>query len=873
MLRRRPQFKPITPLGICAAAITPAGIAEVPSTDQSQCNPEVSSNAEGSPLAVLRLRSKFKRITPLGICASAITTPRMSESPSTDQSQCSPDVTSTLVPRLPITSPSCQEDSDAGDRLACAKDVCAPRTSPTSPPLVAASPLARHRRMRVFTLNRGATVYSEDAIVLPDRATSAMSSATSSQCTSPVRSPSKADTTLMNVPGRGALPVSSSITLAEASRRPKRPLRGTPAWSLRYGEFVGSVYEDEAETEIAAGSPKAKQANRALTTATSCGDVCPSDSVYLAKNGRDRRLMKQDALAKARTSRLVARRPAITAFGQSKLQVSVAVQRLTKERPEHMRKLAKSVEMRNGKGGLPTFDTKALAQEEVQKFADKSGVDESEIQHLYTAFTRYDIDDNGYLDGTEARQVLADLGLQPRTREEKIEVHDILCDQDVDGHMKYTFCSFLVLVRVTRDRLLQIQRAECMRLFDEADLDGNASLDADEVKVILTKRLGLGPRSEDETIELNNIFNTCDFSSDGSLCFEEFEEFVQRARAKLLMMRRDEEQTIAKAFQLDNSVVFEFRMDLPLLWDIFNRYDHKSQARIARDDLINVLMDFGLLPGTSPPGDAKLDVVRSAINTYGQAENTFPAFMTILHEARKACKSLMNQELRMQFLKYDFEKDGILSMNEIYRILDDFSMLPRTPEEQQSIVSVIERLDADGSGTFSFQEFEDFVQRLTEHTNFIKREREHKAVFALGYGELQLQVLRSTFNSCSPNCEGNIRQIGLVSAVAGIRDTLQCGHIDDVHIRTVARTAQLAPDRGIDFIEFCQSMRPIMLTKRDDHFLDVRRSTPHDDEGAHSGSYEEQLVDGQEDAVRQFSSCGSSSRRLHKSSTLLSAHG
>merc|ERR1719326_2724789 len=124
----------------------------------------------------------------------------------------------------------------------------------------------------------------------------------------------------------------------------------------------------------------------------------------------------------------------------------------------------------------------------------------------------------------------------------------------------------------------------------------------------------------------------------------------------------------------------------------------------------------------------------------------------------------MIDELRERFHFYDRHHCYELHYNEVYQILADFKMLPKSREEQQGIVSVIERLDTDGSGSFDFDEFQEFFQRLTEQVQMTEREVERQVVLGMGFTEYQLQVLRDVFFSLSPNIQGKIAQIGLVSA-------------------------------------------------------------------------------------------------------------
>lgn len=321
-----------------------------------------------------------------------------------------------------------------------------------------------------------------------------------------------------------------------------------------------------------------------------------------------------------------------------------------------------------------------------------------------------------------------------------------------------------------------------------------------------------------------SMFHYCDHDYDGQHNFEEFQEFVQRSRAKLMTMRREEEITIAKAFLLPPDVVAEFRMDLPLLWEIFNRYDRHvdsphhghSDSKISRADLVGLLIDIGACPARPQPGCEKMKATEAVLDCYAKDETDFPLFLKMVHELRIRGKEVMLDELKERFNFYDKQKDSELCYTEVYQILADFKMLPRSREEQQGIFVVIERLDTDGSGSFNFREFQDFFQRLTEQTQTAEREVERQMVLGMGFTESQLQSLQSVFFGLGPNIQGKIPQIGLVSAVNRTRDILCPSGMEEQVVREITRNAQHAPERGITFQEFVQSLKMVMTKKDDD---------------------------------------------------------
>jgi len=436
-----------------------------------------------------------------------------------------------------------------------------------------------------------------------------------------------------------------------------------------------------------------------------------------------------------------------------------------------------------------------------------------EVQGLYDSFTRYDVDDSGYLDRNEIRQVLCDLGLQPRGSEEKVEVHEILCDADREGLRHYDFNDFVAIVQTVREKLRMMQLGELLIIYEEADKDDSKSLTMEEVFTVFDKHLHMTPRTDDERIEVQAIFRTCDADDDGEINFEEFQDFVQRSRAKLMMMRREQELEIAKAFHLSPEAISEFRMDLPHLETLFLRYDRRNLNLVARADLMGLLIDVGVCSMYSQLGDEKMTEKKTLVNCWAKDENDFPHFLKICHELRIKEKALVKDHLLERFHTYDKHRRGELHFSEVYQILGDFKMLPKSRMEQQAIVSVIERLDTDGSGTFDFEEFQDFFQRLTEKVQHDERAEERRVVLSMGYDEYQLQVLRSAFFNLHPNMNGKIMQLGLVHGVHRARELFE---LDEMCVREVTRIAQQTPEKHINFQEFAYALLKTIVHREDE---------------------------------------------------------
>lgn len=537
-------------------------------------------------------------------------------------------------------------------------------------------------------------------------------------------------------------------------------------------------------------------------------------SVFLAKQARDWRVerMETKVVDKKLLSRKAMRRAAINHTGTCRRQVNAAVKIMQARRPDHMRKMLRAYDST----GLRCFkgvEVKMLDAYEVEEFSGRVGLDEHDVQTLFGAYQRYDNDGSGALGCHEVHRLLADLGLQPRTLEEKSEVNEVLSkyeDQDIE------FEEFLNLVKTIRDRLRAVQHDMCVRLFNRADEDGSGILDMSEVMELLGKALCLAPRNDDEDFEVKKIFASCDEDGDGSVGFEEFQEFVQRVRMKILTLRREEEMHIAKAYKLDDYLVDEFQMDLPFMWRVFCLYDHRKTESIDKVDLVPLLMDLGIAPSRRSidlTSHQRWGAVQAVIGGRTSWEETiaFKSLLSLIHDIRAICKQCFADELWSRF-RNSGDAEQLVGRAEIYRVLEDFQMLPRSRAEQQEITTVIDRLDTDGSGTFDATEFQEFFQRLSEYVLQNERRREVQAVRAIGFSEEQVTLLRRRYCQLGPEGCDRVTMLESARSMKTLPDlfSFPADRIDEEKIACLIGSARLCDDLCIDFSVFAQMAKSVL---------------------------------------------------------------
>eukprot|EP00931_Biecheleriopsis_adriatica_P049452 TRINITY_DN28608_c0_g1_i1.p1 TRINITY_DN28608_c0_g1~~TRINITY_DN28608_c0_g1_i1.p1 ORF type:complete len:801 (+),score=156.25 TRINITY_DN28608_c0_g1_i1:136-2538(+) len=621
--------------------------------------------------------------------------------------------------------------------------------------------------------------------------------------------------------------------LRQRGRRGRHGLpQVAPGWSMRYCELAGvaACHEPTAKRRVALtalSSPKEMLAQFA-------GKETSDDSVFLANRGVDLRLTKfQDKVG--RESRLRARRHAILASGQSRIQVSVAVRLMSKKDPDRMDYLHSVFETKVSKDGvIKPVEQKEIPKDRMHGLCTKHAIPETEVASMFALFNHYDFDSSGALDIDEVRNVLLDIGLQPINRDEKADVAECLTEMQNRVGQDLDFEQFIELLKTVRDRLRQAQSLQCMHFFHEADADQNERLDLPETIYILEHKLGLTPHSQEESNEIGNLFKESDSDSDGFLDLEEFQTFIQKVRSKMLMMRRKEEMTIAKWFDLDPEILHEFRSDLPMLWKVFKQYSFGfTDKGVHKDYTLALLVDTGIC--TMDSEDPTFETISDAVEEFSRTYNDFTSVLALIREARKRARASNEEELTMQFQTYDRDKSGALSNSEIYQILEDFKMLPRNREEQHEVGRVLDMIDQDGSGYFELDEFHEFFRKMTAQVRQTERRRELRATSDMGISDDRYAHIRRIFISLKPNDEGMVQQICVIQWMARLRELLiPDKEIEEDDLRVYTRQVQQAPEVPIDFLQYVGVVKHVILDRiiepvKDDDELEGRASPSKSD--------------------------------------------
>jgi len=225
----------------------------------------------------------------------------------------------------------------------------------------------------------------------------------------------------------------------------------------------------------------------------------------------------------------------------------------------------------------------------------------------------------------------------------------------------------------------------------------------------------------------------------------------------------------------------------------------------------SIAMDLGF---ASLPSQVKEHAIQSAqedgvFDFAGLCHALQHVRFVALVEFRKTggfCSSDLDQFRRI-FDRHDTQKEGRISKRQLNNALSELDKLPRTPEQQLSLVKLIDRLDSDGSG---FMEWEEFLQLLRIWTNEALRCETRQALSVgaeLGFQADEVEGLRNAFvGHASDKMVMTLRQ-----AVVFVREHLGATITPKMMpaLRKILKECSGKEDGELDFPTFLRVMRVV----------------------------------------------------------------
>lgn len=214
---------------------------------------------------------------------------------------------------------------------------------------------------------------------------------------------------------------------------------------------------------------------------------------------------------------------------------------------------------------------------------------------LLEQFQKYDRDKSHQLDVKEISNLMADLGLSPKTRAEQDEIKHILQDCDEDGSNEISFEEFQMLVQRVGEKLnaalydlwvesamelgfTEAQMRDFKWAFDRLDEDASNCLDMNEVRHALTM-LRLNVVSE----KFKAAFNQVDQDGNGNFDFFEFMAFMKVIRDSTHLL----EDKPARPMKVQEFDARELRRILELC-----RLSKEYVKEMTKEEMVGMTCDF-----------------------------------------------------------------------------------------------------------------------------------------------------------------------------------------------------------------------------------------------------------------------------------------
>ena len=381
------------------------------------------------------------------------------------------------------------------------------------------------------------------------------------------------------------------------------------------------------------------------------------------------------------------------------------------------------------------MDVRAMSELEFREFA-------------LELFKKFDVDKNGLLDPWEMREVLRSAALDLTEAEQR----DVLAEIDANDNGVVDYAEFVPFLhglmaavrsknaaRAARDERDRATRndarlslvkgmtreeldATLRRVFEEADLDGNGSLDPREFgKALRSADLGLSKK------EINLLLAESDRNADGVVDYDEFvpvcfDILVERAKNKRL-----ESNALASTDAVTKALLDAFRgadvenagkLKVRQLKHCLRTLTEEDVLPLSKSQIVAVCAEAQPSPEDNLVAYARFAPVAASV-VYGmldfdaqrrrmEAVNDLANVDTSFGLMRNMRPEEVEATLRDAFAACDLDGNGVLDEEEMRLVLDSVGVGELGLTEKQ-VLAVIAAADADGDGGVDYEELASLV--------------------------------------------------------------------------------------------------------------------------------------------------------------------
>merc|ERR1712232_122412 len=161
----------------------------------------------------------------------------------------------------------------------------------------------------------------------------------------------------------------------------------------------------------------------------------------------------------------------------------------------------------------------------------------------------------------------------------------------------------------------------------------------------------------------------------------------------------------------------------------------------------------------------------------------------------------MLNDIKALFEEHDKDKSGLLDRQEMWSILEMFSLQPSDLLEQQAIVDILMDIDKNATGLLDIEQLSRVMQRIAEKLLYTQRKAQMSHGVALGWPPLQVVGLRHAFEELDEEHRGELPLEEIAKAVAMMEWKMSAPRLE-----RMLQDADNNANGQIDFEEFLSLM-------------------------------------------------------------------
>jgi Ca2+-binding EF-hand superfamily protein len=462
-----------------------------------------------------------------------------------------------------------------------------------------------------------------------------------------------------------------------------------------------------------------------------------------------------------------------------------------------------------------------LVEDKQKRFAS---MPEQEQENLRMAFEKYRACSSGseeYGESFALCEALGELGICAKSQMEQRELerlcHEICGEPGGDsgepglgsGLDFFGFC-FDLLPRV-RKRFCELHQGSLLHEFNCYDKDRSGHLDDEECRQLLetfcTGNLDVGGLREMQVVFGSLMEQEASRStSRGKVDFNVFQHLVGRAREHHQRIIRASISVIKRNHLLDDGDMQQHWDEVVLLHEGFLNADGNGDRELEWDETVTALIEHGLFPHDVA---ARVQVLRifKQVDANLDGHIGFREYLQLVRSVRRAQMQREEQSLREMFQRLDKDQSSRLDITEISTLLGELGIQPRCHEDQWEIRRLLDDIDSDRSGDFSFEKFAALIQRLQGRLASAVRRRQQLLAFKLGLDGRQLTELRILFFDLDREARGFLTASEQREAIHRLQansdsNTENSWLCQNEHLAKVAAEIDAASATGVGRVDF-----------------------------------------------------------------------